>query len=367
MDFETMLLDQILPSIRLYVKEALQSEVGTGAVKLVAIANSDSESCKIDESNGDHLTFSIPYAGTAHTWELIFNGQHPEYPPDFLSVSEDFDYSADTYTQVSRSWDITDADCISKLLQKLYQIFKLVQIQKLKDLPLFYEYCRSIVKSGIPEEHIEVYYDSKAKKVNLLVKLTVKAEDLPLNENITYEVAFVGLLLTLGEAGNVISTSLSTTPYLEQVLGPYLEKLPLPNWNDTFNYQFIHTFSEAINRNLKTISNSLICHRHIIATLLNLYPTNVVAFDEYSYSYGTLLFTVDQARYTALFNLNERIELVLFALDKSVDPPDDGCIYIETGDFSIEVSPDHPRFAQDFHENLQDRINKFVVNAVNLG
>lgn len=102
--------------------------MGTGAVELLSIANSESEPCKSDEANGEHLTFSISYAGASHIWEIAFDAQHPQSPPDFLCVSEDFDYDPDTYTQISRSWDIADVHCISKLLQKLYQIFKLYQV-----------------------------------------------------------------------------------------------------------------------------------------------------------------------------------------------------------------------------------------------
>ena len=241
-----------------------------------------------------------------------------------------------------------------------------MQIQRLNDLPLISEYCQSLMKSGIPEEHIEVYCDSKTKKVNLLVKLSVETEDLPLYEDTGCGIVFAGLLYTFGEAGNMISQSLSISPYLHQVLGPYLEKLPSPNWNDTFNHQFVHRFTEAINKNLKIISNCLVYRRHVTATLRSLYPKNVVSFDEYSYSYVTLFFTIEQSCFVAHFNLNERIELVLFALDKSVGPPDDGCIYIETENFNIEVSPDNPRFVKDFHENLKERITKFVDNAANL-
>jgi len=352
--------------IRLFVEKALQRDIGTGAVELVSVADSESEPCKIGQSNGEHLTFSIPYAGTAQIWELIFNAQQLQSPPDFLCLSEDFDYDPETYTQVSCSWDITDLDCVSKLLQKLYQVFKLCQIQQLKNLPIIDKYFHTLVKSGIPEEHIEIHHDKKTRNANLLVKLVVKTGDLPLYEDTSYGVIFAGLLLTFKESGNLISMSLSMSPYLQRVLGPYLETFPLLNGNDTFDCQFVHEFTEAINRNLKTISNHLICRRHIIATLMSLYPKNIAAFDEYSYSYGTLLFSFDQFRHIVHFNLNERIELVLFALDKYVGLPDDRCIYIETENFSIDVSPDHPRFTAVFHENLKERITKFVNNAASL-
>lgn len=152
MDFDKTVLAKVHPGIRLFVEKALQrgktvkllfdfsfsltelfsfydSDIGTGAVELVSVADSESEPCKIGQSNGEHLTFSIPYAGTAQIWELIFNAQQLQSPPDFLCLSEDFDYDPETYTQVSCSWDITDLDCVSKLLQKLYQVFKLCQVQ----------------------------------------------------------------------------------------------------------------------------------------------------------------------------------------------------------------------------------------------
>ena len=219
------------------------------------------------------------------------------------------------------------------------------------------------MKLGIPEDSLEVYHNTKTKKVNTLLKLNIVAEDLPLYKDAGCGIVLAGLLYVFGETGNVISTSLSMSPYLQRILNSGLENLPKPHWNETFNAQFVHQFTEAVNRHLKTVSTDLTNRRHIVATLMDLYPKNVVAVDDYSYFYCTLLFSIDMSRYVVHFNLNECQELVMFALDKCVGPSEDGCIYNETEDFPVELSADNPRLPESFHELLKSRLTKFISNT----
>lgn len=80
------------------------------------------------EGCGHYFTVGLPFAGTRLEWEVLFQVEHPERSPDFLCVSEDFDYDPKTYTNVMKDWDFKDPLCLAKLLKKMNIIFNNYQV-----------------------------------------------------------------------------------------------------------------------------------------------------------------------------------------------------------------------------------------------
>lgn len=234
--------------------------------------------------------------------------------------------------------------------------------------------CTSLTEAGIPDYDIEPCYLSQSKKFNLLIKLGINNEDLPIPENTNFPIQiYAGLLFSLSANGSILSESLVLSPYLESVLGSKLGQMQVPSHSSpTLNGRFIHDFTRSLQTILNKIRDVQRARRNIVASLLALFQENVVHYDEIHFSELTLLCSVNESRYAVHFKLDEEPEMALFALDrplkiigdKAVETP---TVYFnETNKFPINWSSskgEEENFVRHLEEFVSERLKKFVANA----
>lgn len=225
------------------------------------------------------------------------------------------------------------------------------------------------MNSGVLEKNIEIGYSSREKRVNLLVKLDVNDQGLPVvNSGVGRPQVYAGLLYTMDTDGNILSHSLVVSPYLEAILGSHLDQLRLSKSpTQSVDPCVLHDLTGSLETILGKIREDHTRRRHITAAINDLYPDNVVFHDDPLYHSITLLFTLNDARYMVHLKLGDAMELEIFAMDHHVKiTKDENAMYHTCEPLSFQENPTSPDFRKNIHETLKTRIEKFINKATNL-
>lgn len=215
-----------------------------------------------------------------------------------------------------------------------------------------------MLEAGISEDNIEVSHLTNQKKINILVKLDITVDHLPLINHGGNKQFYAGLLFLLNTDGKIISHSLVVSPYLKSLLGAHLERIRISptSKKSMMDPSVLEDCCRSLEDILNNIRKDQAKRRHIVATLLDIYPENVADYDKGQYHHATLHFTQENSRYAAHFKLIGEMELVLFAMDRSIKVGKDECLFSDSGPLSITQK----YFARDLHETLTSRLDKFI-------
>ena len=226
-----------------------------------------------------------------------------------------------------------------------------------------YELWTSLQQAGIPEESIEPYYISQTKKFNLLVKLQVDCEGLPVPDNSPNQ-TYAGLLFSMSTDGTVLSDSLVLSPYLETLLSTTLNQMQVSSYS-SLDERFIYDFQGVLQNTIDKMRTSQNQRRTFVAGLLTLFPTNVAEYDQIFYNDITLHFGVNESRYLVYFKLDGEREMTFFALDRPVKvsgervwSSDPVTLFNES--FKLPKPSDDLRDLQEF---ICQRLNRFISDA----
>ena len=223
-----------------------------------------------------------------------------------------------------------------------------------------------MIDAGVLKNNIQVKYFPLDKKFNVLVKLDVRDDDLPLANEFCSPQLYAGLLYSLGVDGNVNSHSLIISPYLESILGSEADKLRISS-SKTIDPSAFHDLTALLEEALNKIREELKRRRHIVAALNALYLDNLVDYDGHTYSHATLQFTLDEARYVVRLQLKGEMELDLYAMNRFVKiGRDENVLYNESEPLSFSQNPSSPGFAKHLHNSLDSRLKKFIKRAMEL-
>lgn len=337
--------------------------------------------------SGHFFTFRVPYAGTSVDWEILFDLKHPTQPPDFV-CAEDVTYDPMIYPKLVQSWDFHADDSLIKLfggLTKVYRqyqvkikgndsvaafessfqnhflLFISLQAMQAMKLPKIADLYRSLVRSGINQSHVELFHQMKERRVNILVKLDLEDQDMPILQD-SDNFLYAGLLFVLALDGKVLSRTLVASPYLKKLLGRKLESF---NFSQNLDFQAVRRLTHVMQLILKAIREEFDTRRHIVAVLRTLYPENVFWYDKVAFRKAALVFSKQKARYMVGITLFGEPKLALFALDRPIkfgyakggaqDIP-----ISETHTLSFSTTPSSPDFPNYLHTTLTSKIEPFV-------
>lgn len=138
------------------------------------------------ESYLNNFVLEIPFAGRHLQWEIIFNNEDYQYPPDFDFTNDSFmsDPDVDIITNCIPSlakWDLTDNHALINVVKELLFLYRKFQVGILKSENKFAYICSEF--DALMELHsnvdnkIEVHIDYDS--VNILTEINISLNCLP--------------------------------------------------------------------------------------------------------------------------------------------------------------------------------------------
>lgn len=79
-------------------------------------------------NTGHYFTLSLPFAGIAVEWEILFDPLQPSWPPDFI-CAEDIHCNPDVYCRLIKGWNFESNDCLAKLIKDLTKVYQEYQVR----------------------------------------------------------------------------------------------------------------------------------------------------------------------------------------------------------------------------------------------
>uniref|UniRef100_A0A3B3ZRS0 BRISC and BRCA1-A complex member 2 n=1 Tax=Periophthalmus magnuspinnatus TaxID=409849 RepID=A0A3B3ZRS0_9GOBI len=132
----------------------------------------------------DRFKLHIPYAGETLKWDIIFNAQYPELPPDFI-FGEDAEFLPEPSELPHLvQWDAGNPECLLQLVKELIQQYHQYQCQRLRESSrLLFEYD-SLLEDPNYARSIEIYAGRKNSwtgefSARFLLKLPVDFSNIP--------------------------------------------------------------------------------------------------------------------------------------------------------------------------------------------
>uniref|UniRef100_A0A8C6P061 BRISC and BRCA1-A complex member 2 n=1 Tax=Nothobranchius furzeri TaxID=105023 RepID=A0A8C6P061_NOTFU len=132
----------------------------------------------------DRFKLHIPYAGETLKWDIIFNAQYPELPPDFI-FGEDAEFLPEA-TELPHlvHWDAGNPECLLQLVKELIQQYHHYQCHRLRESSrLLFEYD-SLLEDSSYGRNLEIYARRKNSwtgefSARFLLKLPVDFSNIP--------------------------------------------------------------------------------------------------------------------------------------------------------------------------------------------
>uniref|UniRef100_A0A3Q2CBZ7 BRISC and BRCA1-A complex member 2 n=1 Tax=Cyprinodon variegatus TaxID=28743 RepID=A0A3Q2CBZ7_CYPVA len=132
----------------------------------------------------DRFKLHIPYAGETLKWDIIFNAQYPELPPDFI-FGEDAEFLPEPSELPHLvDWDAGNPECLLQLVKELIQQYHQYQCHRLRESSrLLFEYD-SLLEDPSFGQNLEIYAGRKNAwtgefSARFLLKLPVDFSNIP--------------------------------------------------------------------------------------------------------------------------------------------------------------------------------------------
>uniref|UniRef100_A0A8D1GCR4 BRISC and BRCA1-A complex member 2 n=1 Tax=Sus scrofa TaxID=9823 RepID=A0A8D1GCR4_PIG len=224
--------------------------------------------------NCDRFKLHIPYAGETLKWDIIFNAQYPELPPDFI-FGEDAEFLPDPSALHNlASWNPSNPECLLLVVKELVQQYHQFQCSRLRESSrLMFEY-QTLLEEPQYGENMEIY---AGKKNNWDV-----------NEDPGEDVALLSVSFEDTEATQVYP-KLYLSPRIEHALGgsSALHIPAFPGGGCLIDYvpQVCHLLTNKVQYVIQGYHK----RREYIAAFLSHFGTGVVEYDAEGFTKLTLL------------------------------------------------------------------------------
>ncbi|KAI2522876.1 BRISC and BRCA1 A complex member 2, partial [Homo sapiens] len=242
-------LNRISPMLSPFISSVVRNgKVGLDATNCLRITDLKSGCTSLTPGpNCDRFKLHIPYAGETLKWDIIFNAQYPELPPDFI-FGEDAEFLPDpSALQNLASWNPSNPECLLLVVKELVQQYHQFQCSRLRESSrLMFEY-QTLLEEPQYGENMEIYAGKKNNwtgefSARFLLKLPVDFSNIPtyllkdVNEDPGEDVALLSVSFEDTEATQVYP-KLYLSPRIEQLsLSPchtdflLTRFLPAPLW-----------------------------------------------------------------------------------------------------------------------------------------
>ncbi|XP_063086528.1 BRISC and BRCA1-A complex member 2 isoform X4 [Cavia porcellus] len=221
-------LNRISPLLSPFISSVVRNgKVGLDATNCLRITDLKSGCTSLTPGpNCDRFKLHIPYAGETLKWDIIFNAQYPELPPDFI-FGEDAEFLPDPLALHNlASWNPANPECLLLVVKELVQQYHQFQCSRLRESSrLMFEY-QTLLEEPQYGENMEIYAGKKNNwtgefSARFLLKLPVDFSNIPtyllkdVNEDPGEDVALLSVSFEDTEATQVYP-KLYLSPRIEQ-------------------------------------------------------------------------------------------------------------------------------------------------------
>ncbi|XP_038176495.1 BRISC and BRCA1-A complex member 2 isoform X1 [Arvicola amphibius] len=179
-------LNRISPMLSPFISSVVRNgKVGLDATNCLRITDLKSGCTSLTPGpNCDRFKLHIPYAGETLKWDIIFNAQYPELPPDFI-FGEDAEFLPDPSALHNlASWNPSNPECLLLVVKELVQQYHRFQCGRLRESSrLMFEY-QTLLEEPQYGENMEIYAGKKNNwtgefSARFLLKLPVDFSNIP--------------------------------------------------------------------------------------------------------------------------------------------------------------------------------------------
>ncbi|XP_057414614.1 BRISC and BRCA1-A complex member 2 isoform X2 [Balaenoptera acutorostrata] len=294
-------LNRISPMLSPFISSVVRNgKVGLDATNCLRITDLKSGCTSLTPGpNCDRFKLHIPYAGETLKWDIIFNAQYPELPPDFI-FGEDAEFLPDPSALHNlASWNPSDPECLLLVVKELVQQYHQFQCSRLRESSrLMFEY-QTLLEEPQYGENMEIYAGKKNNwtgefSARFLLKLPVDFSNIPtyllkdVNEDPGEDVALLSVSFEDTEATQVYP-KLYLSPRIEHALGgsSALHIPAFPGGGCLIDYvpQVCHLLTNKVQYVIQGYHK----RREYIAAFLSHFGTGVVEYDAEGFTKLTLL------------------------------------------------------------------------------
>ncbi|XP_023566866.1 BRISC and BRCA1-A complex member 2 isoform X1 [Octodon degus] len=294
-------LNRISPILSPFISSVVRNgKVGLDATNCLRITDLKSGCTSLTPGpNCDRFKLHIPYAGETLKWDIIFNAQYPELPPDFI-FGEDAEFLPDPLALHNlASWNPTNPECLLLVVKELVQQYHQFQCSRLRESSrLMFEY-QTLLEEPQYGENMEIYAGKKNNwtgefSARFLLKLPVDFSNIPtyllkdVNEDPGEDVALLSVSFEDTEATQVYP-KLYLSPRIEHALGgsSALHIPAFPGGGCLIDYvpQVCHLLTNKVQYVIQGYHK----RREYIAAFLSHFGTGVVEYDAEGFTKLTLL------------------------------------------------------------------------------
>ncbi|XP_073412433.1 BRISC and BRCA1-A complex member 2 isoform X3 [Dendrobates tinctorius] len=224
----------------------------------------------------DRFKLHIPYAGETLKWDILFNAQYPELPPDFI-FGEDAEFLPEPSALPSLAeWDASDPECLLQVVKELVQQYHQYQCSRLSESSrLMFEY-QTLLEEPQYGENMEIYAGKK--------------NNWDANEDPGEDVALLSVSFEDAEATQVFP-KLFLSPRVEHALGgsSALHIPAFPSGGCLIDY--VPQICQLLTNKVQYVIQGYHKRREYIAAFLSHFGTGVVEYDAEGFTKLTLLLT----------------------------------------------------------------------------
>ncbi|XP_061649961.1 BRISC and BRCA1-A complex member 2 isoform X1 [Phyllopteryx taeniolatus] len=247
----------------------------------------------------DRFKLHIPYAGETLKWDIIFNANYPELPPDFI-FGEDAEFLPEPSELPHLvQWDAGNPDSLLQLVKELIQQYHHYQCQRLRESSrLLFEYD-SLLEDPNYGRNMEIYAGHKNSwtgefSARFLLKLPVDFSNIPiyLLKDTTLDpgedVALLSVSFEDAEATQVFP-KLYLSPSIEHALGgaSALHIPAFPSGGCLIDY--VPQVCQLLTNKVQYVIQGYHKRREYIAAFLSHFGMGVVEYDAEGFTKLTLL------------------------------------------------------------------------------
>lgn len=281
-----------LPTLAPHVKIFFQKVVQDGRVGIcsgsISITNPQSGSPHTGNLElMDRAKLVIPYGGQTITWEVIFQYDRPECPPDFIFDDPEFEPDITDIKSLC-DWDPDQPEALLDVVKELLDHYRANQVALLESSArLQLEYGMLLEQSEITEKDIEIAtlkMRNRGGQINFLIRLPVDFSQLyPIYEKDKINSLDSAVLLISfhpPEAARITS-QLFLSPKIEQVLN-MLDGGPvrIPTFpRDSCLMDYVPLIKESLQQKVEQMATGYHGRREYILAFLSLFGRSLLEFD----------------------------------------------------------------------------------------
>lgn len=297
---ENEILTLISPKISHQILQLLQDGyfgICGGKIKITDLNTSCTTLTAMSPGNCDRFKVVIPFAGQTITWEVLFDCNFPEGPPDFIFGSEDLDFFPDINSLQSLvEWDYEDPCCLGQVIEELLYQYKKYQENIISGTHrLKFEYSSLVDDTDVKSEDVEIHVsrtENRMGPINFLMKLHVDFARIPayIIKLDPGEDAALLLVSFNSPEGTRITPQLYLSPRVERALGGSAN-LRIPGFPvGSCLSEYVPDVTLLLKNKVDQIVQCYEKRKEYIAAFLSMFGRSILEYDAEGFTKVSFLF-----------------------------------------------------------------------------